>query len=151
MNYSRRHYDLLLIGRLGLCDVTLLDRIWKLGYVVLTLSFPKDEEDYQRYRYYVIYRLPKLKFLDSNLVTAKERQEAQRVGQFMRVVQPSADLLSKQDELARKRSQEDDPDYSPLPDTLAREGGHKGTYGVCRYVYYGRHSEGNRFIRNSDL
>jgi len=25
------------------------------------------------------------------------------------------------------------------------------TFGKCRYVYYGRHSEGNRFIRNNDL
>jgi len=24
-------------------------------------------------------------------------------------------------------------------------------FGKCRYVYYGRHSEGNRFIRNNDL
>lgn len=26
-----------------------------------------------------------------------------------------------------------------------------GTFGKSKYVYYGRHSEGNRFIRNSDL
>ena len=26
-----------------------------------------------------------------------------------------------------------------------------GTFGRCRYVYYGRHSEGNRFIKNTDL
>jgi len=25
------------------------------------------------------------------------------------------------------------------------------TFGKCRYIYYGRHSEGNRFIRNNDL
>lgn len=26
-----------------------------------------------------------------------------------------------------------------------------GTLSTCKYVYYGRHSEGNRFIRNNDL
>ena len=26
-----------------------------------------------------------------------------------------------------------------------------GTIGTCKYVYYGKHSEGNRFIRNNDL
>lgn len=27
----------------------------------------------------------------------------------------------------------------------------KGTIGTCKYVYFGRHSEGNRFIRDGDL
>lgn len=26
-----------------------------------------------------------------------------------------------------------------------------GTFGKSKYIYYGRHSEGNRFIRNTDL
>lgn len=26
-----------------------------------------------------------------------------------------------------------------------------GVYGQCKYVYYGKHSEGNRFIRNQHL
>lgn len=33
---------------------------------------------YQRYRYFVIYRLPSVKFLDSQLVTEDEREEAIR-------------------------------------------------------------------------
>ena len=37
-------------------------------------------------RYYVIYRLPKLKFLDSTAVQEIERKEARRAGAFMRVV-----------------------------------------------------------------
>jgi hypothetical protein len=45
----------------------------------------KDESDYQRYRYYVLYHLPHLKFLDSRSVTADEVGEASRVGQFMKV------------------------------------------------------------------
>ncbi|KAF4525099.1 hypothetical protein B566_EDAN006321 [Ephemera danica] len=48
----------------------------------------KDEDDYRRYRYYVLYRLPELQFLDSSVVTEYERAEAQRRGRFMRVVKP---------------------------------------------------------------
>ena len=43
------------------------------------------------------------------------------------------------------------PEYGALPPSLAQEGEHSGFIGVSKYVYYGRHSEGNRFIRNSDL
>ena len=36
----------------------------------------------------VIYRLGSLKFLDSQPVTAAEKREATRIGQFLRVVKP---------------------------------------------------------------
>lgn len=38
------------------------------------------------FRYYVLYMLPKLNFLDSTPVTEAERKEAQRVGQYTKVV-----------------------------------------------------------------
>jgi hypothetical protein len=108
----------------------------------------KDEEDYQRYRYFLIHKLPRLKFLDSRPVSGKERKEAIRVGAFMKIVHPASEDLAKQ---AKKQGDNEESEYSPLPSRLAQTGNHKGTYGVCRYVYYGRHSEGNRFIRNNDL
>lgn len=46
---------------------------------------------------------------------------------------------------------EKDSIYSPLPPVLTNAGDHHGTYGRMRYVYIGKHSEGNRFIRNNDL
>ncbi|XP_062503041.1 leucine-rich melanocyte differentiation-associated protein-like [Corticium candelabrum] len=107
----------------------------------------KDEEDYQRYRYFLIHKLPRLKFLDSKAVSAKERQEAVRVGAFMKIVHPPSEDSTKQ----TTRYDRDESEYTPLPQRLAQEGNHKGSFGVCRYVYYGRHSEGNRFIRNNDL
>ncbi|XP_022081346.1 leucine-rich melanocyte differentiation-associated protein-like [Acanthaster planci] len=111
-------------------------------------STDKDEDDYQRYRYYVVHRLPGLKFLDSRQVTQKERKEADRVGSYMRVVRVTAD--------EDPHNSPDSPDgghqsYNPLPDTTRPTDNHQGTFGKCRYVYYGRHSEGNRFIRNNDL
>ena len=39
----------------------------------------------------MIYKLPKLKFLDSRSVKEDERKEAERVGAFMKVVSPSSD------------------------------------------------------------
>ena len=48
-------------------------------------------------------------------------------------------------------SDSQDEKYTPLPTDVAEGGDHKGTFGKCRYVYYGKHSEGNRFIVNNDL
>ncbi|XP_039205230.1 leucine-rich melanocyte differentiation-associated protein-like isoform X1 [Crotalus tigris] len=106
----------------------------------------KDEGDYQRYRYFVLHKLTKLKFLDSRRVSSKEREEAILRGAFMKVVKP----LNHQD------SVEDVPtsaqaSYTPLPSGTRNLTHHKGVLGKCRYVYYGKHSEGNRFIRDDQL
>ncbi|KAL9962548.1 hypothetical protein ACROYT_G031656, partial [Oculina patagonica] len=111
------------------------------------LSFShRDEEDYQRYRYYVLYRLPSLTFLDSRPVKKEERDEAQRVGAHMKIVAPSTDELA-----SSKEDSMETPKYTPLPSNSISPGDHKGTFGRCRYVYHGKHSEGNRFIRNNEL
>lgn len=47
-------------------------------------------------RYYVLYRLPNLTFLDSRPVKKDERDEAQRVGAHMKIVAPADnDLVSE--------------------------------------------------------
>ncbi|NXK74419.1 LRMDA protein, partial [Amazona guildingii] len=48
----------------------------------------KDEDDYQRYRYFVLHKLTNLKFLDARKVTRRERDEALVRGAFMKVVKP---------------------------------------------------------------
>ncbi|NXG42898.1 LRMDA protein, partial [Psilopogon haemacephalus] len=48
----------------------------------------KDEDDYQRYRYFVLHKLSNLKFLDARKVTRREREEALVRGAFMKVVKP---------------------------------------------------------------
>ncbi|VVC96272.1 unnamed protein product [Leptidea sinapis] len=50
----------------------------------------KDESDYQRYRYYVLYKLSNLHFLDSRRVSPPERLEASSRGEFTRVRRPSS-------------------------------------------------------------
>ncbi|KFO90925.1 Leucine-rich repeat-containing protein C10orf11, partial [Buceros rhinoceros silvestris] len=47
-----------------------------------------DEDDYQRYRYFVLHKLSHLKFLDTRKVTRREREEALVRGAFMKVVKP---------------------------------------------------------------
>ena len=44
-------------------------------------------------RYYVLYKLPRLKFLDSSQVNSAEIAEAKRVGPFMQVVRPKEDSV----------------------------------------------------------
>uniref|UniRef100_A0A8C2L8G0 Leucine rich melanocyte differentiation associated n=1 Tax=Cyprinus carpio TaxID=7962 RepID=A0A8C2L8G0_CYPCA len=50
------------------------------------VSMDKDEDDYQRYRYFVLHKLTKLKFLDTRRVTQWERSEAEARGAFMKVI-----------------------------------------------------------------
>ncbi|KAI5606773.1 leucine-rich repeat-containing protein C10orf11-like [Silurus asotus] len=40
--------------------------------------------------------------------------------------------------------------YTPLPRSKDSKNP-KGVFAKCRYIYYGKHSEGNRFIRNDQL
>ncbi|TKS85698.1 Leucine-rich melanocyte differentiation-associated protein [Collichthys lucidus] len=58
------------------------------------VSPDKDEDDYQRYRYFVLHMLPQLKFLDTRKVTRKEVMEAQARGAFMKVVKPKSEAVS---------------------------------------------------------
>ncbi|KAM3834789.1 LOW QUALITY PROTEIN: leucine-rich melanocyte differentiation-associated protein [Vipera latastei] len=106
----------------------------------------KDEGDYQRYRYFVLHKLTKLKFLDSRRVSSKERQEAVLRGAFMKVVKPADPQDSVEDVSASAQMP-----YTPLPSGTRNLTHHRGVLGKCRYVYYGKHSEGNRFIRDDQL
>ncbi|XP_069913984.1 leucine-rich melanocyte differentiation-associated protein isoform X3 [Oryctolagus cuniculus] len=58
------------------------------------VSLEKDEEDYKRYRCFVLYKLPGLKFLDAKKVTKQEREEALVRGAFMKVVKPKVSWAS---------------------------------------------------------
>ena len=48
-----------------------------------------DDDDYSRYRLYVLWRLPNLTFLDSGRVTPAERAEASRRGEFCIPAEPT--------------------------------------------------------------
>ncbi|XP_041260883.1 leucine-rich melanocyte differentiation-associated protein [Onychostruthus taczanowskii] len=106
----------------------------------------KDEDDYQRYRYFVLHKLTNLKFLDTRKVTRREREEALIRGAFMKVVKPK-------DVKASSAAAPASPEmhYTPLPSGSRDLTNHRGILGKCRYIYYGKHSEGNRFIRDDQL
>jgi hypothetical protein len=96
----------------------------------------------------VVFNVPKLNFLDSSPVTEWERNEAKRVGKIVgQVARPAEEQY--------KKEVQPDPELESikaLPSDLRsveRPGG--ASFGVSKYVYYGRQSEGNRFILNSDL
>ncbi|XP_066535384.1 leucine-rich melanocyte differentiation-associated protein [Hoplias malabaricus] len=110
------------------------------------VSLDKDEDDYQRYRYFVLHKLRNLKFLDSRKVTQKEQLEAEARGEFMKVVKPKSEQDSR--EIGTEVTC---TPYTPLPKGSRDGKNHKGVFAKCRYVYYGKHSEGNRFIRNDQL
>ncbi|CAF98630.1 unnamed protein product, partial [Tetraodon nigroviridis] len=59
------------------------------------VSPDKDEDDYQRYRYFVLHKLPHLKFLDTRKVTGNEANEARARGAFMKVLKPKTDAVSQ--------------------------------------------------------
>merc|ERR1711990_148415 len=131
-----------------------------------------DEEDideYQRYRYIVVYKIPGLKFLDFTPVSDSERTEAAKRGKFLSTVKVDENALDvllasqaateTESTLSKRRKSKNDDtrqqEYSPLPhgtrDRKAEPMGaasSKEAYGKCRYVYYGKQSEGNRFIAN---
>jgi len=107
----------------------------------------KDFEDYKRYRYYVLFRLKKLKFLDSSPVSSAERKEANRVGPYMIPAKPDESQYKQ----PKEKPKESTGDLPMLPNELQPEGKGAARFGVSSYVYYGKHSEGNRFIMNEDL
>eukprot|EP00770_Monocercomonoides_exilis_P000698 MONOS_689.1-p1 / transcript=MONOS_689.1 / gene=MONOS_689 / organism=Monocercomonoides_exilis_PA203 / gene_product=leucine-rich repeat-containing protein C10orf11 / transcript_product=leucine-rich repeat-containing protein C10orf11 / location=Mono_scaffold00011:192540-193487(+) / protein_length=241 / sequence_SO=supercontig / SO=protein_coding / is_pseudo=false len=102
----------------------------------------KDDDDYQRYRLYVLWRMPNLKFLDSGSVSTAEKQEAARRGEFC---VPSAPLEISTSQAAIEGSI---GATSDITESVPSSSTH---FGVCRYYYQGKQSEGNRFIKNQML
>ena len=45
-------------------------------------------------RYFVLYQMPRLRFLDSRAVTPSELKEAKRVGAYTKIVKPSNHMVS---------------------------------------------------------
>ncbi|XP_051897719.1 leucine-rich melanocyte differentiation-associated protein-like [Pristis pectinata] len=84
------------------------------------VSLDNDESDYQRYRYFILHKLPNLKFLDARKVTKKEQEEASTRGAFMKVLKPK-DLASGEDDLNVLGFHQ----YTPLPQGTRDGSNHK--------------------------
>lgn len=140
---------LLNIIRSRLPDLTYLSLLGNEACPDQLSNSDKDEDDYRRYRLYILYNLPKLKFLDFSPFRESDRQDAAKKGPYLKVARPSDECFKANRSNASQETKS--PDFHPLPAELREDPDPKATFGKCRYIYYGRHSEGNRFIRNNDL
>jgi len=112
----------------------------------------RDSDDYQRYRYYVLHTLRGLKFLDSREVNEEEKKEALRIGHLCLPARPDPSQYKRSPTPPEKgNGSEGDAPLPELPQDLKQEGVGKASFGLSNYVYYGRQSEGNRFIVDRDL
>ncbi|KAH9374863.1 hypothetical protein HPB48_015303 [Haemaphysalis longicornis] len=108
-----------------------------------------DDDDYQRYRYFVIHKLRHLKFLDSRAVSNAERAESRRVGPSC--VSPGPRCTSGP---CGRTCRTPRTTATPASRRCPQHGvgqQRKTVYGMLKYKYTGKHSEGNRFIRNDEL
>eukprot|EP01133_Synstelium_polycarpum_P019916 gene19916-23869_t len=105
-----------------------------------------DFDDYQKYRYFVLFHMKHLKFLDFSEASPEEKKEAARLGVYSLIARPTAQDIPQQ-----PIEDEEEQQYKSLSPELAEDGKGKSSFGLSNYVYYGKQSEGNRFIMNDDL
>ena len=114
-------------------------------------------EDYQNFRHYILYRLPRLTFLDSGVVSPEELAAARQRGPYLKVARPSAAnrIVRKDAEEHARHAREElagGKQGASAEDGESSAQGQPGAYfGYTRYLYCGKQSEGNRFILNKDL
>lgn len=114
----------------------------------------EDAAAMRRYRLYVVYRLPRLVFLDSSPVSKKERDEALKRGEFLVPRRPSACKTAVFDEAAAEREKRvaARPVASTPTSSASADSRRMSAYlGLGTSNYDGRHSEGNRFIGDDAL
>lgn len=100
----------------------------------------ENEKPYYRFRRRILQEMPKLRVIDTQDVTAKEREDAMSHPKFL-VARPLLEDVedTTEDEQSRKLSY-----YNEKSEPAA-------FIGRGRIKYDGRESEGNRFITNLDL
>eukprot|EP01062_Namystynia_karyoxenos_P004003 TRINITY_DN11416_c0_g2_i1.p1 TRINITY_DN11416_c0_g2~~TRINITY_DN11416_c0_g2_i1.p1 ORF type:complete len:281 (+),score=106.65 TRINITY_DN11416_c0_g2_i1:83-844(+) len=128
-----------------LLDV-LAERCPKLSYLSLLgnavckndlVGATKDEAE--RYRTYVVHRVPTLRFLDAQPVSEAERRRAKERGQYLRVKPGQASVRAAPRETSKFYKDQ------------GREGQHSTFLGYQAHAYTGKSSEGNRFIKDEML
>jgi len=100
-----------------------------------------EAEAYQRFRYYVIFRLKKLVLLDATPIDADERKEADKRGHLMSVSRPKNQPKPPVEPVEPVKKKEL-KEHTPKVATFLAKG---------KARYDGSNSEGNRFIMNDDL
>ncbi|CAF1627783.1 unnamed protein product [Rotaria magnacalcarata] len=106
------------------------------------------DEEYQRYRHLLIFRIPTLKFLDASEISPNERRIAEQLGDILYSITEIKQSQSSTNN--NDRNQENNNYYTPLPaDTDKNK--HRISVGKVPSKYNGEGSQGNKFVRDVDL
>uniref|UniRef100_A0A803JXQ9 Leucine-rich melanocyte differentiation-associated n=1 Tax=Xenopus tropicalis TaxID=8364 RepID=A0A803JXQ9_XENTR len=105
------------------------------------VSPEKDEDDYQRYRYFVLNKLPNLKFLDARKVTRKEQEVAVSRGAFMKIVKPKEIQVPSGAEYSSP-----DLTYTPLPSLSRDPTNHRESYLLQKATAMPSYLASNRYV-----
>jgi hypothetical protein len=112
---------------------------------ISTFAQNRLEEEYQRYRHLLIFRIPTLKFLDARDINFNERRIALQLGDILYSI-----AETKQQSQTDDKKNEKNDHYSPLPahsDTKKQ----RTSIGKVRHTYQGEGSQGNKFVQDTDL
>lgn len=107
----------------------------------------RSEEEYQRYRHLLVFRLPTLRFLDAKEIDSHERMVANKLGDILNAI-----AETKQSAGRRNFDEEDNEskNYTPLPQNTSNTRG-RVSVGRIRHIYNGEGSQGNKFVKDHDL
>jgi len=109
------------------------------------LRSERSEEEYQRYRHLLIFRIPTLNFLDYREISLNERKIAKQLGDFLYSIETRKISVKPSYESAH------DEGYSPLPTTNAMSDRPRISYQKLKHTYAGDGSQGNKFVKDSHL
>lgn len=104
------------------------------------------EEEYQRYRHLLIFRIPTLRFLDASEISPDERRIATQLGDILHSIAETKQMqFPNEDKKADKKD-----NYTPLPNN-SNQYNSRISMGKLRHTYHGEGSQGNKFVQDGDL
>jgi hypothetical protein len=106
------------------------------------------EEEYQRYRHLLIFRIPTLKFLDAREINQNERHIATQLGDILYSIAETKQSQSSTMDDEKRNDKKDN--YTPLPSSTDRNK-QRTSVGKLRHTYHGDGSQGNKFVQDPDL
>lgn len=115
---------------------------------ISTFTQSRLDEEYQRYRHFIVFRIPTLKFLDASEISSNERHIAEQLGHLLYSIAESKQSQQALTDDEKRNNRKEF--YTPLPKDV--DGFVKRT-GVmkARHKYNGEGSQGNKFVRDMDL
>ena len=103
------------------------------------------QEDYQRYRNLIIFRIPTLHFLDAAEISRDERQRATKLGDILYATIEAKQAMNPKN----GKEQEEINVGTPLANFIPPKK-QSITFGIVRQKYNENGSQGNKFIQDND-